>query len=995
MRFWLHIVIFHLILGHAFAQQTSTIREEKSKHDALGIHSDEEWDQINNKQANTISKLALPNNNCVLNKRVYGWHPYWMGSVYTNYQWNLLSDFCYFDYTINENTGNNSNGSFAWSTSAAVTAAKNNGCKIHFCATLFSNHATFWNSPSAQTTFINNVITLLNNRGANGVNIDFEGMGASDKIPFNNFMQNLCNAVHAANPNYEVSMALYAVDWSGTFDIPTLKNFVDAFIIMGYDYYYSGSSTAGPGDPLYNFQTSYNQTLSKSITYYLSQGVPNNKLLLGLPYYGREWSTNSNAVPSTTTGAFSSSRTYTYVKQNAATYNSTNYYWDQNSFSPAYIYQTGGQWRQCWINSPYSLRKRFDMVNQRQLGGIGIWALGYDDGYPDYWDAIADKFSSCTIVPCKDTLYDMGGPNRNYYDKENYWYTISPTGSNKISLSFTQFDLETNFDSLWLYDGANPNASLIGSYTGTNGPGTVVSTTNALCLRFKSDNSTTRTGFRAVWNCIMDTISPTTSVQFSSLPVSGFQTGNFTANFIDMDNAGGSGIEKRFYQVQFLNNNLFEANNTRGFLHDDFNSAVVHPQWTIKSGNWSPYITSQLQQSDQSNSNTNIYAALTQNLSNRYVYQFRMQISGSGTNRRAGLHIFCNQPDSSNRGTNYLIWFRVDQNTIELYRNTNNVLNLVKTSAATINASQWYDITISYDRILGQLKVWMDGKLKAFYTDANPISNGNYVSFRSGNCDLKIDYFSVFRSRNATSTILVGAAGNNDILTQNPNPVTPSGKIRSLVVDSANNLSAIASLSVNTDWTLPLNCDSAWDGLTPDIDTSYSNTILQNGWNNASDQHSGIQAYWYSIGTSPGDSSIVNWTNNNLNKQVNLTGQNLPFNQLLFCNVRTVNGAGLTSTIQSSDGWIILNPNAIHENEIYARIYPNPVISNLIIELNHPEFYSGTITLSDAKGCEVYYGNLVSGKNILSIQQQQLPPGTYLLRLTGKNKIITKTLIVQ
>ena len=112
------------------------------------------------------------------------------------------------------------------------------------------------------------------------MNIDFEGMAASNKAGFTAFMIDLCNQMHAAVAGSEVSIALYSVDWSAVFDIPALNPHVDLFIIMGYDYYYSGSATAGPEDPLYNFQTSSNYTLSKSITYYLNKGVTRSKLLL-------------------------------------------------------------------------------------------------------------------------------------------------------------------------------------------------------------------------------------------------------------------------------------------------------------------------------------------------------------------------------------------------------------------------------------------------------------------------------------------------------------------------------------------------------------------------------------------------------------------------------------------------------------------------------------------------------------------------------------------
>ncbi len=268
------------------AQSVSAIQEQSSHYSSLGAHPDSYWDslRISEGAANTNVNTLEVQGACTLNKRVFGWHPYWVGTVYNNYQWNLLSDLCYFDYEVSPTTGNNTNASYNWMGSGAVTAAIANGVDVHICATLFSSHSTFLSSPTAQSTFINNIIADLQARGGKGVNIDFEGMAASNSAAFTAFMQNLSTQLHAAIPGSEVSMALYAVDWSNVFDIPNLTPSVDLFIIMGYDYYWSGSSTAGPDDPLYNFETSYNRTLTRSITFYLAQGMPENKLLLGLPY---------------------------------------------------------------------------------------------------------------------------------------------------------------------------------------------------------------------------------------------------------------------------------------------------------------------------------------------------------------------------------------------------------------------------------------------------------------------------------------------------------------------------------------------------------------------------------------------------------------------------------------------------------------------------------------------------------------------------------------
>ncbi len=496
-----------LALGLPAVSQTpfrSIMQEQSEFYKQYKLTNDRSWDSLNNivSSQNSSSKNSLA---CSLKKKVYGWHPYWSGTVYTSYDWTMLSDFSYFDYAVSPTTGQNTNSSFAWSTSAAVTAAKANGAKIHICATLFSSHSTFWATPSAQTAFINNMVSLLNSRGGNGVNIDFEGMGSADKTPFKNFMVNLKAALVAANPNYELSMALYAVDWSGTFDIPGLNPVVDDFIIMGYDYYYSGSTTAGPESPLYNFQTTYNYTLAKSITYYLNLGVTPSKLLLGLPYYGREWSTAGPNAPSATTGAFTSSRTYAYVKNTPATYSAANKKWEMTCFSPYYSFSVSGQQRQCWIDDVYSMGRRFDLVKQRGIGGIGIWALGYDNGYNDFWQLIKDKFSDCEVVPCTDSLFDMGGPLRNYYDNEKYTYSISPNGIDKVQLQFKSFTTESGYDSLYVYNGPTTASPLLGAYSGSTTPANVTSTGTVITLRFKSDVGIVGSGFKIIYNCVSAT----------------------------------------------------------------------------------------------------------------------------------------------------------------------------------------------------------------------------------------------------------------------------------------------------------------------------------------------------------------------------------------------------------------------------------------------------------------------------------------------------------
>lgn len=997
------LVLFFIIFPFISPAQFSTIQEQSNHYKNFHFSKEAQWDSLNKAETGTAVAQNISHQKtsaCTLNKKVYGWHPYWVGSVYNNYDWSMLSDFCYFDYGVSPTTGNNTNASFAWASSAAVTAAISNSVNVHFCATMFSSHSTFWASSTAQQTFITNAINLLNSRpGSNGINIDFEGMGASDKAPFTAFMTNLCNQVHAANPNYKVTMALYAVDWSTSFDIPALNPIVDEFIIMGYDYYYSGSSTAGPESPLYNFQTGYNYTVAKSITYYLKQGVSKNKLLLGLPWYGREWETAAGTAPSSTTGGFTSSRTYNYVKNNAATYSAANKKWEANCFNPYYAYQNAGLWRQCWIDDVYSYGRKFDLVNQRGIGGIGIWALGYDDGYSDLWNLIRDKFSTCATTACTDSIFDMGGPNRNYYDNENYVYTIAPTGASKVNLNFSYAITEANYDTLFVYDGNSTSSPTLGVYTGTtNTTFTLTSTTPSVTIRFKSDVATVRSGFKAVWNCIQDNTVPTTQINTPS----GWITQNFTTNYIDADNAGGTGIEKSFYQPTYYNGTEWRANGLRGFFNDDFVGSAIHPDWTTSVGTWS-INSGALVQSDETNSNTNIYATVTQSLSNRYLYCFKGTITGGNTNRRAGIYIACDNPSQTQRGNSYMIWFRPDQSSIEFYKSVANTIGLpTYSTACTIVPGTTYDYKISYDRITGEIKVWQNDVFIDSWTDSSPHATGTAVSFRTGNSTFRIDDFKIFRSRAASTSVLVGAANTNDLRNENISPNIAGGNISSIVKDNANNFSTVVNQIIDIDWTKPvINSVVMKDGTANDIDTTYAGTQLDLNYTAAKDTNSSVTSYSFAIGTIAGSQNITAWTANGLNLSATKTGLSLVNGTKYYIMVKAKNGAGLVSDSVVSDGVVYLMPTDIKQNNILNElsVYPNPTNDIASISLISAISHNVRYTLFNAQGklIETKIVSINSGVNTfqIDIKQLQLSKGIYFIKFAANGNETVKKLIVE
>lgn len=492
----LFVFIVQISLIQAQQNNYSIHQEQNDYYKQLGPLSLQDYDRIHEYklQANRPQKR-----NCSLNKIVFGWHPYWMGSAYNNYDWNLLSDFSFFSYEVDAATGN-ALSTHGWSTAPSVDAALQNGVRVNLCVTLFSGHNTFFASSIAQQTLITNLINLVQSRGAHGVNIDFEGIPSAQKSNFTNFMVSLANQMHTAIPGSQVSTVLYAVDWNNVFDIPVLSQHVDLFVVMGYGYYYSGSSKAGPNDPLYPFESAaYPYSLSRTIGYYLQKGMPKNKLVMGLPYYGREWTTTSGTVPATTTGSIGA-KTYSQIRNNSSG-NYNNEQWHMESKTPYFAFLQGTDWHQCFALNANSMAARLDNIIDYDIGGMGIWALGYDNGYNDLWNVIENKLTNCYSRPCTDTLYDMGGAFRKYYNSQDYTLTIDPSnGAYPLDINFLNFSIENNYDYLYLYDGTD-TSNLIGIYTGTNSPGSLVVNSGALTMRFYADAATVNDGWALRYAC--------------------------------------------------------------------------------------------------------------------------------------------------------------------------------------------------------------------------------------------------------------------------------------------------------------------------------------------------------------------------------------------------------------------------------------------------------------------------------------------------------------
>lgn len=359
-------------------------------HKDIHVRSEQEWDLLRKASQKTKSQKKgryHPNYN------VLAWHLYSMGSAYKSYNFGMLSTICYFSYQVNPETGGY-HTIHQWKSTSLVDSAQRYGTEVYLTVSNFGAHdnAVFLTRPHNWQTLSDSLSQLLVERDANGVNLDFEGVPKKYKMAFTHFIQRLSQDLKRKNPQWKVSLCLYARDWHDIFDIAALDSYVDFYTLMGYDYYGSFSKTTGPVTP-YTSSRKFGKGLKSSVQYYLNKGVPKNKLIVGLPYYGAEWYTSSEEIGSQVDG-FRSHPPYSAIRKYDLDSMGLTAKFDTASQSTYLIIQDSThRYRQLFFEDSRSLSIKLQWMKDQDLAGPGIWALGYDEGYPQLWEVLIDKFS--------------------------------------------------------------------------------------------------------------------------------------------------------------------------------------------------------------------------------------------------------------------------------------------------------------------------------------------------------------------------------------------------------------------------------------------------------------------------------------------------------------------------------------------------------------------------------------------------------------------------
>ena len=362
-----------------------------------------------------------------LRREVFGFLPYWeLSDASTTLDYGLLSTIAYFSVgtdrwgvlTKTDPDGSISTGWAGWTSSkmtSVINAAHANGTRVVLTVGCFAwssyqaeTQAALLGNPGARAQLVGQIVAAVRDRGADGVNLDFEPIVSGYTDEFTALVRELRAGLDGAAPGYQLTFD--TTGWIGNYPIEaaTAPGGADAVFIMGYDYRGSNSNPVGSVSPL----AGPVYDLTDTVAAYTARIDP-SKVILGVPYYGRAWSTPTDALHAPNISGeqygYSTAVFYTTAIDYLQAYGRR---WDSVEGAPWTAYHkqvctaTYGcvtTWRQLYVDDAASLGLRYDLVNRSNLRGAGIWALGYDNSRPELYQALADKFLADTTPPPADT----------------------------------------------------------------------------------------------------------------------------------------------------------------------------------------------------------------------------------------------------------------------------------------------------------------------------------------------------------------------------------------------------------------------------------------------------------------------------------------------------------------------------------------------------------------------------------------------------------------
>ena len=241
---------------------------------------------------------------------------------------------------------------------------------------------------------------LAETRGFDGLQVDFEAINASDQEILTEFMEAMEREFRPRG--LILSQALIArssdavTTWGGAYDYEALGQINDFVTVMAYDFNSEGSEKPGAVAPIWWVD---------DVLSYARRHIPQEKIYLGVPFYGRDWNVDEGP-PATSIGFETASRLLAEEQDVVGGFSN-------EQGAPWFRYtDEDGDRHEVWFENAESLEIKLNLAKQHGVGGFSAWRIGHED--PRNWNVIALLETPATPVSPVDldsavTYFELTG----------------------------------------------------------------------------------------------------------------------------------------------------------------------------------------------------------------------------------------------------------------------------------------------------------------------------------------------------------------------------------------------------------------------------------------------------------------------------------------------------------------------------------------------------------------------------------------------------------
>jgi len=404
--------------------------------------------------------------------KTIGWHNAWMEQEFQRYTFDYLSVLNLYGFELS-GSGECAKPEYIKNfetPQGVIDYAHEANCDIHLTvySKLPNEISRFLKNQKAWDKLLNELDTLISRNNLKGINIYFEDVALSESQNFTAFISQLSTHLKQENDSFIISLSIPAftdqasIDKISAYHFNDLNKFVDYYYVLTDRMIDGRVGISRALSPLYPSKKYGDRSLESTINAYQNSGIPSSKLIVTLSYLGIGWHVANfeGKLRNTSTVNF----TYQSVVEN---YLNTDQLGKSilPGFDPqqvaAYlnvIGKTPDKNLQIWYDNDQSMYEKYMWALDKNLGGVAVRGLGYDDGRPELWDAMGaalveiDTLVTDQKLLIRDTLPDINW--RQYlkiFIEDFKWAVAVDLEYYQDSGDSTTCDCRFNVDSMAVY----------------------------------------------------------------------------------------------------------------------------------------------------------------------------------------------------------------------------------------------------------------------------------------------------------------------------------------------------------------------------------------------------------------------------------------------------------------------------------------------------------------------------------------------------------------